>query len=188
MKDYYELLEVSKNASKDTIKKVFRMMIKKNHPDLFEGEEKKKAEERVKELNQAYEVLINDESRKKYDEEFNEYNGNDKETIQILTEENEYLKSIINEKNNIIKKFLGDNSIGTSSFDDEYETSESDNYYDKTEHMNNANDSNYTYNAKDRIKKLIYMITIILAGIVFLWITTGINLFKIAYDIFKISF
>ena len=37
MKDYYELLELSKNASDETIKKVFRMLIKKNHPDLLEG-------------------------------------------------------------------------------------------------------------------------------------------------------
>ena len=54
MKDYYELLEVSKNASEDTIKKVFRMLIKKNHPDLFEGEEKTKAEEKVKQLKKVY--------------------------------------------------------------------------------------------------------------------------------------
>ena len=46
MKDYYEILEVSRNASKDTINKIFKIHMKACHPDLFQGEEKQKKQEK----------------------------------------------------------------------------------------------------------------------------------------------
>ena len=67
MENYYELLEVSKNASDEVISKVFKYHIKKNHPDLFSEKEKIQAEIKVKKLNEAYEVLSNSEKRKEYD-------------------------------------------------------------------------------------------------------------------------
>ena len=48
MKNYYEILQVSNKADKDTISKVYKYLIKKNHPDLFSGEEKKQAEIKAK--------------------------------------------------------------------------------------------------------------------------------------------
>ena len=42
MKNYYEILEVNPKASDEIIKKIYKIKIKKNHPDLFQGEEKKK--------------------------------------------------------------------------------------------------------------------------------------------------
>ena len=48
MKNYYDVLEVSRKASKDTINKIFKIHMKANHPDLFQGEEKIKAEEKSK--------------------------------------------------------------------------------------------------------------------------------------------
>ena len=48
MKNYYEILEVNPKASEDIINKVYKIKVKKNHPDLFQGEEKKKAEEKTK--------------------------------------------------------------------------------------------------------------------------------------------
>ena len=64
-RDYYEILEISKNASKDEIKKAYRKQALKFHPDKNPGD--KKAEEKFKEAAEAYEVLSNDEKRSRYD-------------------------------------------------------------------------------------------------------------------------
>jgi molecular chaperone DnaJ len=64
-KDYYDILGVDKNASKDDIKKAFRQRAKKYHPDL--NKDDPQAEEKFKEINEAYQVLSDDEARAKYD-------------------------------------------------------------------------------------------------------------------------
>lgn len=65
-KDYYKILGVSKNATKDEIKKAYRKLAVKYHPDKAKGN--KEAEEKFKEINEANEVLSDDEKRKKYDQ------------------------------------------------------------------------------------------------------------------------
>ncbi len=64
-RDYYEVLGVSKNATKEEIKKAYRKQALKYHPDKNPGN--KKAEENFKEAAEAYEVLSNDEKRARYD-------------------------------------------------------------------------------------------------------------------------
>lgn len=63
--DYYRLLGVSKNASKEELKKAFRKLAMKYHPDKTKGD--KASEEKFKKINEAYAVLSNDEKRKQYD-------------------------------------------------------------------------------------------------------------------------
>lgn len=63
--DYYKILGVDKNASKNDIKKAYRKLARKYHPDLNPND--KEAELKFKQVNEANEVLSNDENRKKYD-------------------------------------------------------------------------------------------------------------------------
>ena len=65
-KDYYATLEVPRTATDQEIKKSFRKLARKFHPDV--AKDKKTAEEKFKELNEAYEVLSDPEKRKKYDQ------------------------------------------------------------------------------------------------------------------------
>ena len=65
-RDYYEVLGVSKTATADEIKKAYRKMAIKYHPDKNPGD--KAAEEKFKEAAEAYDVLSNDEKRQKYDQ------------------------------------------------------------------------------------------------------------------------
>src|SRR5215218_8405948 len=65
-KDYYATLGVPRNASEDDIKKAFRKLAREYHPDV--AKDKKKAEEKFKEINEAYEVLSDPTKRKKYDQ------------------------------------------------------------------------------------------------------------------------
>ena len=65
-RDYYETLGVPKTASESDIRSAFRKLARKYHPDV--AKDKKAAEEKFKEINEAYEVLSDPEKRKKYDQ------------------------------------------------------------------------------------------------------------------------
>ena len=65
-KDYYEILGVDKTSTPEEIKKAYRKLAKKYHPDLNKGSEE--AAEKLKEVNEAYEVLSDEEKKAKYDQ------------------------------------------------------------------------------------------------------------------------
>ena len=65
-RDYYEVLGISKGASEDEIKKAYKKMARKYHPDLNPGD--KEAEEKFKEVNEAYEVLSDADKKARYDQ------------------------------------------------------------------------------------------------------------------------
>ncbi|MBN2484279.1 MAG: molecular chaperone DnaJ [Candidatus Omnitrophica bacterium] len=67
-RDYYEILGVAKGASPDEVKKAYRKLVMQTHPDRVPEEKKKAAEEKFKEVSEAYAVLSDEKKRKLYDQ------------------------------------------------------------------------------------------------------------------------
>ena len=67
-KNYYKILEVDSSASPEVIEKAYKALAKKYHPDLQEESQKESAGEKLKEINEAYEILSNPESKAKFDQ------------------------------------------------------------------------------------------------------------------------
>ncbi len=99
-KDYYKILGVSKSASQDELKKAYRKLAVKYHPDKNEGD--KAAEDKFKEIGEAYEVLKDPEKRKKYD--------------QLGANWKQYENAGYNNRNYGYSNFAGSNPGGGSSF------------------------------------------------------------------------
>lgn len=117
-KNYYDILEVNKNASPEIIEKAYKTLIKKYHPDLQENKLKNEYEEKIKKINEAYEILSDTEKRRIYNlnlknTEFSidDYNNLYNENINLKKEIN-YLKNKINNNSyNNLQKNTYDNSL-----------------------------------------------------------------------------
>ena len=68
MVNYYEILEVSQNASKEVIDRAYKVLAKKYHPDLQPENKRQFAEEKLKKINEAYDILSDEYKRKQYDD------------------------------------------------------------------------------------------------------------------------
>lgn len=95
MKNYYEILEVDKNASNEVINKAYKTLVKKYHPDLQKDENKIIYQTKMQQINEAFEVLSNAEKRKEYDNKLSRNNVPIEEYNKIL-QENQKLKNSIN--------------------------------------------------------------------------------------------
>ena len=69
MKDYYNILGVNQKAPDEVIKASYKALAKKYHPDLYDGD-KLFAEHKMKEINEAYDILSNEIKRKEYDSSY----------------------------------------------------------------------------------------------------------------------
>ncbi|MGB5386004.1 MAG: J domain-containing protein [Eudoraea sp.] len=87
--DYYKILGINKKASANDIKKAYRKMARKYHPDLNPGD--KEAEKKFKEINEANEVLSNPENRKKYDKHGKDWKHADE--IEKAQQQQQYHRS-----------------------------------------------------------------------------------------------
>ena len=111
MKNYYEILEVDPKASNEIIEKAYKVLAKKYHPDTQSIDKKEWAEAKFKEINEAYEILSNKESRKNYDIEFE--SDKDK-AIKAICAKNEHLQHIVDELQselNILRNQTQNNGI-----------------------------------------------------------------------------
>ena len=180
--NYYDILEVSKNASPEIIEKAYKTLVKKYHPDLQKDEDKNKYEEKIKKINEAYDILSDSEKRKKYDLNLknteisiNDYNSlyqeniNLKNNLNILKEKLNYLNNIQNNymennldnynlennKNNYSENILNNNLNSNKN---------NENYYKNINIKNNYNNFklNKLFNLKKRLKDLIALIITIL--------------------------
>ena len=71
-KNYYDILQINKNASPKIIEKAYKVLAKEYHPDLQSDNDKKQAEEILKQINEAYEVLSDPIKRQEYDKTLND--------------------------------------------------------------------------------------------------------------------
>lgn len=131
----YEILEVSENASPEVIEKAYKILVKKYHPDLQPAEEKKHAEDKMKEINEAYEVLGDEQKRKAYDNEL------EAEREQLRREEELKKQS----SSNIA---YGPNNQTNQSYSQNYNRN---NNVTNDQSYNNSNNTNFNYD-KDRME------------------------------------
>lgn len=110
-KNYYDILQVNQNASPEIIEKAYKTLAKKYHPDLQPEENKKQAEEILKDINEAYKILSNPISKANYDNSLKE-NYISEEDYENLYSQNEVLK---NKLNNIYQKEKNINNINSES-------------------------------------------------------------------------
>lgn len=202
MKNYYEILEVNPKASDEIIKKIYKIKVKQNHPDLFQGGEKKKAEEITKEITEAYDILSDAQKRKNYDLELEQNNNNIdelekyKNLIISLKEENEYLKNVILSKNNTINTYL--NNMNVDNYTN-YNNIDNDNYnedhipHNTKEIFNNikkAHDNAGNFNSREYFNSILFdlkqlaikigiLLFFVIALLLFFWGITGNNIFEI---------
>ena len=109
MKNYYEILEVSQNASPEVIEKAYKTLVKKYHPDLQTKENYLFFENKMKEITEAYKVLSDTNSKYEYDLKFKLYNK-DSFATSFENKQNSPAHNVIKksqETNNSNKKIFG---------------------------------------------------------------------------------
>ena len=111
MKNYYEILEVSENASPEVIEKAYRTLAKKYHPDMWPKDRMFFAEMKFKEITEAYEVLSNETSRYNYDLKLG-LNTTLDDKYNTLYSEHEKLKQEVNDikAQNISNQYINNSS------------------------------------------------------------------------------
>lgn len=112
METLYDILEVSRKASKEVIEKAYKTLAKKYHPDLQTAENKEYAEKRMKEINEAYDILSNEEKRKEYDYKLE--NEEEKQRQQ------EYQKNVGYENSNVQSTNYTGNNVNSSNNSSNY--------------------------------------------------------------------
>lgn len=138
MKNYYEILEVNVKASKEIIDKAFKVLAKRYHPDTQPEDKKEWAESKFKELNEAYEILSNEETRKNYDIEL-DYEENS--MLDALINKNEELQALVKELQNKLEYEKERNIRISQNHQNTYL-----NHNIEREYMNNTIDTDNTTN------------------------------------------
>lgn len=134
MDNYYEVLEISPNASREIIDKAYKILAKRYHPDVHPEEKKAWAEEKFKKVNEAYDILSDSEKKEIYDTELSAQNLTYQNKYEKLYRENLYLKKQLQYFKQIQNNYNSINYINNNV---------SDNYYNYENNHNIASFSNY---------------------------------------------
>ena len=139
MKNFYEILEVSKEATKDEIKKSFRNLAKKYHPDTNVND--KTLSEKFQLINEAYGVLSDDKSRQEYDEkifkskEHSRNNTDNKKGSTYSSKKTGDIKDAMDNLNSKFEEFFGFNG-NTSEVKEDFLKKDSRNPMDTSDIFN----------------------------------------------------
>ena len=154
-KNYYDILEVNKNASPEIIEKAYKTLVKKYHPDLQDNDLKNEYEEKIKLINEAFEILSDSEKRKNYDlnlkqTEFSieDYNNLISENLNLKNEIN-YLKNNLNNYKNNNQNNINNNLNNNAN-------NKNSNYSNNINYQNNQNTNNdYSRNFQQKYNEAI---------------------------------
>ena len=175
--NYYDILEINKNASPEIIEKAYKTLVKKYHPELQENNLKNNYEEKIKKINEAYEVLSNPE--KKYNDDLNlnkieiskeEYNNLYNENINLKNEIN-YLKNNYNQIQNNYNHFNNNqNNINQNEINQKINNAVNQAYHDAyiQDLKNRGYKIKYKKTFKDFLALFLTIIFIIIIGFI-LW-------------------
>ena len=115
MKNYYEILEINEKASQEMVEKAYKVLVKRYHPDLQETQEAKvKCEEKIKQINEAYDVISVPNLRADYDAKLKaEYNRRLQQEIEEqkkaqLRQQEQYYNANNNQQQNMNKNIQDD--------------------------------------------------------------------------------
>ena len=174
MKNYYEILEVDKNASEEVIEKAYKTLAKKYHPDL---QNNSNSQNKMQEINEAYEILSNDFKRRQYDEKLQKQSVSVEEYNKIIQENNRL-------KQDLQKATSSNNEINLNQIDS---LQFARRYYSKIKRA--SEQPQIQYNRKkinisfEKIKKLIiYILILFVIGILLAMIPVSRNFFINLYN------
>ena len=114
-KNYYEILNINRKSSRDEIRNSFRKLAKEYHPDTNKTPE---AENMFKDINEAYDVLTNEEKRKKYDRQVARFGYGIVDADSSLSNVKYEFKSGVNVINDLLGTILGFKKDDTQNFGD----------------------------------------------------------------------
>lgn len=112
MKNYYQILEINENASPEIIEKAYRTLAKKYHPDIWPSNQSYWAEDKFKEITEAYQVLSNSSLKRDYDMKIGIHNTIESK-YNNLYNEHEMLKQEVNSMkiNNKSNEYIENNNL-----------------------------------------------------------------------------
>ena len=181
--NYYEILEVSEKASKEIIDKAYKTLAKRYHPDLQPEDKKSIAEEKMKQINEAYDILSDDNKRREFDNKLLKMRQKEENEKIQRTLRNERAKNDINQfvnrtenNNNVSERYdqnnrqtATNNNINYSKFSDGYNYVRMDNRKNPVYREKSYFENMLSY--KLRQLKELFLTIVIMIGIIWLvWI------------------
>lgn len=190
MKNYYEILEVDVHASHEIIEKAFKVLAKRYHPDTQSEDKKEWAETKFKEINEAYEVLSNENARSKYDIELD----SDKSSVlEAICAKNNHLQHLVEELQNELE-YVKSQTMHNSNINQNQFNMQNKNYDEYEEIYHNSPKYVYSqpphsnYNTISKDETVYYVTKRNLLKDLFSFVITILFIIIISFILWKIPF